>query len=311
VNLDGQCKFWKTPDTAEAAAEEEPACSGPPDTEPESVPACSLDGGAFPWAAAATTASSSAEPGIPWMPGSEEVDRTISFKENTLLKATSEGDCNEPTFWLDICSKIPTNVSEYVNLKLNPERYTGYNGTHVWEAIYQENCFKNQNVEQMCYEERVLYRMLSGMHTSTNIHISANYYPPKKGVRNSTQPNPARFVQQYNAHPDRLKNMYFTYVVLLRALRRASPYLYTFPFQMSPDGEDNGIDHGRTTYLVQRLLDSHILRSCGPVFEAFDETLMFDASDGAGQPQQAALKSQFKDVFHNISMVHMGPGFRV
>lgn len=54
-----------------------------------------------------------------------------------------EGPCDasSPTFWLDMCSNIATNVSEYVNLQLNPERWTGYNGSHVWDAIYQENCF--------------------------------------------------------------------------------------------------------------------------------------------------------------------------
>lgn len=33
----------------------------------------------------------------------------------------------------------------YVNLLKNPERYTGYKGNSalkVWQAIYQENCFK-------------------------------------------------------------------------------------------------------------------------------------------------------------------------
>ena len=38
-----------------------------------------------------------------------------------------------------MCSNIATNASDYVNLQLNPERYTGYNGSHVWSAIYQEN----------------------------------------------------------------------------------------------------------------------------------------------------------------------------
>eukprot|EP00959_Pyramimonas_sp_CCMP1952_P184858 3865447-Pyramimonas_sp.AAC.1 len=63
--------------------------------------------------------------------------------------------------------------------------------------------------------------------------------------------------------------------------------------------EGNMEENRRTNKLVQRLLDSHILTSCEPVFEAFDETLMFDASAGASQPQQAALKSQFKGIFQN------------
>ncbi|KAI5085715.1 ERO1-like protein beta precursor, partial [Silurus meridionalis] len=35
--------------------------------------------------------------------------------------------------------------AEYVDLRLNPERYTGYKGPsawRVWNSIYEENCFK-------------------------------------------------------------------------------------------------------------------------------------------------------------------------
>jgi hypothetical protein len=76
---------------------------------------------------------------------------------------------------------------------------------------------------QMCYEERVLYRMLSGMHASINIHVALAYKPPKRGVRADWQSNPQRFAEQYAPHPERLKNMYFSYVVLLRALRKVPP----------------------------------------------------------------------------------------
>ena len=43
--------------------------------------------------------------------------------------------------------------SEVVNLQLNPERWTGYNGSHVWDAIYNENCFASSESESrgMCY----------------------------------------------------------------------------------------------------------------------------------------------------------------
>src|SRR5690606_21447800 len=39
--------------------------------------------------------------------------------------------------------------AEYVSLKDNPERFTGYAGTsanQVWEAIYRENCFARPEV---------------------------------------------------------------------------------------------------------------------------------------------------------------------
>ena len=80
---------------------------------------------------------------------------------------------------MDMCHKFaPEEQTEYVNLQLNPERWTGYNGSHVWRAIYEENCLKSAlSVDDMCYEERVLYRLLSGMHSSINIHIALNSKP--------------------------------------------------------------------------------------------------------------------------------------
>lgn len=35
----------------------------------------------------------------------------------------------------------------YVNLQLNPERYTGYTGPsarRIWDAVYSENCPKGE-----------------------------------------------------------------------------------------------------------------------------------------------------------------------
>jgi hypothetical protein len=35
----------------------------------------------------------------------------------------------------------------YVDLRINPERYTGYKGvsaTRIWEAVYNENCFRGR-----------------------------------------------------------------------------------------------------------------------------------------------------------------------
>ena len=37
----------------------------------------------------------------------------------------------------------------YVDLTLNPERYTGYRGesaTRIWNAIYEENCFRRDRI---------------------------------------------------------------------------------------------------------------------------------------------------------------------
>lgn len=65
---------------------------------------------------------------------------------------------------------------DYVDLTLNPERFTGYSGPsahRVWKSIYEENCFgisefdslhalSNEQEEKSCLEQRVYYRIISG-----------------------------------------------------------------------------------------------------------------------------------------------------
>jgi ERO1-like protein alpha len=61
-----------------------------------------------------------------------------------------------------------------VNLQRNPERWTGYNGSHVWSAIYEENCMRAAtSVDDMCYEERVLFRLLSGRASQVDPGLTA------------------------------------------------------------------------------------------------------------------------------------------
>jgi len=201
------------------------------------------------------------------------------------------------TFWLDTCSKIKAGEGlRVVNLQLNPERNTGYNGTHIWTAIYEENCLAldGSTSAPMCYEERVLYRLLSGLHTSTTLSIAKNYYPPsKKKGRTNWEPNPQYFIDKFADSPDHLRNLHFSYVVLLRALKKASPVLYNYEIKTG-----DILDDEMATILMRRLLDSMILKSCQNVFTAFDENLMFKE-----QVNAITLQENFKGVFHNVSSI--------
>ncbi|KAL7531486.1 hypothetical protein ACHAXR_005392, partial [Thalassiosira sp. AJA248-18] len=201
------------------------------------------------------------------------------------------------TFWLDMCSQIHSGDGlSIVNLQLNPERNTGYNGTHIWNAIYEENCLAvdGSTSAPMCYEERVLYRLLSGLHTSTTLSIAKNYYPPsKKKGRANWEPNPQYFIDKFADRPDHLRNLHFSYVVLLRALKKASPFLYQYEIKTG-----DILDDEMASILLRRLLDSTILRSCHDVFTAFDENLMFKEQSTA-----ISLQENFKGVFHNVSSI--------
>jgi ERO1-like protein beta len=68
----------------------------------------------------------------------------------------------------------------YVDLRKNPERFTGYDGESahkIWNAIYEENCFQKftpivlfgGEKEEECLEKRVYYKIISGLHSSISV----------------------------------------------------------------------------------------------------------------------------------------------
>lgn len=231
------------------------------------------------------------------------------FTEVEELPSTIPEDALLPdSFWKDMCSSIGLgDGTTTVNLALNPERNTGYNGTHIWRAIYEENCIAvDGEYDDMCLEERVLYRLLSGLHTQTTVSIAKNYWPPsKRKGRVDWEPNPSYFMEKFADNPDHIRNLHFSYVVILRALRKATPFLYDY----------NGIRTGNAqedesvAKLLKRLLDSSILKSCSSVFSAFDESLLFQEdpdkskSNNHNKLNVTVLQKNFKGVFHNVSSI--------
>ncbi len=246
-----------------------------------------------------------------------------STTDPVILSPDSEEACEDEavegrlpdTFWLDMCDPIQQGDGmKIVDLTLNPERNTGYNGTHIWEAIYEENCIDMDGTtdQPMCYEERFLYRLLSGLHASTTLSIAKNYYPPnKRKGRLTWEPNALYFYEQFGDHPEYIRNLDFSYLVLLRALKKAYPILNKYEIHTG-----NIVEDETAMILLRRLLDSSILKSCSDVFTAFDETLMFrqqeeddtitDVESKFPKEPHAkviTIQQNFKGVFHNISSI--------
>lgn len=73
---------------------------------------------------------------------------------------------------------------EYFDVVQNVESFTNYNGSAIWQLVYEENCFGGgSQYHTMCEEEQVLYRIVSGLHTSISTHLSALYtQPPLPGL---------------------------------------------------------------------------------------------------------------------------------
>lgn len=206
--------------------------------------------------------------------------------------------------------------ADYVDLSLNPERYTGYKGSsahRIWRSIYQENCFRpkpnpyesfpfvlSSDLSNMCLEKRVFYRAVSGLHTSINIHLCSKFLISEKGVgfaappEGEWGPNLEEFQRRFDPSqthgegPNWLKNLYFVYLLEMRALAKAGPYLENEEYFTG-----NPIEDEETRHAIRNML--------GIIYtfpDHFNESSMFN-----GGSQAAELKNEFRDHFRNISRI--------
>lgn len=135
--------------------------------------------------------------------------------------------------------------------------------------------------DEVCLEKRVFYRLISGLHASISIHICDDYLDQRTGT---WAPNLECFITRIGEHPERLQNVYFTYVVLLRALAKSGPQLV----------RTIGATVGDTA-TVDKF--EHLLRLAQGCPTTFDEGSMFSG------PEAAVLKSEFKEHFRNVSRI--------
>ena len=90
-------------------------------------------------------------------------------------------------------------------------------------------------LDQMCNEEKILYRIISGLHASISTHLSRFYKNSseqsawadlKVGIEdNQFYFNHQEYQRRVLDHPDRVKNLLFLYKILRKAIVTASPYL--------------------------------------------------------------------------------------
>eukprot|EP00029_Vermamoeba_vermiformis_P008681 TRINITY_DN4132_c0_g1_i1.p1 TRINITY_DN4132_c0_g1~~TRINITY_DN4132_c0_g1_i1.p1 ORF type:complete len:495 (+),score=70.30 TRINITY_DN4132_c0_g1_i1:117-1601(+) len=223
----------------------------------------------------------------------EEVQACFSEEDNELGKINRAHDVEHKVDkWIEEENPWTVDLGDdagdiYIDLLKNPERFTGYAGvpaTRIWKAIYEENCFEDGD---KCMEKRVFFRLISGLHTSITVHLAYDHLLDReKGVWG---PNLTVFHDRVAKFPDRVKNLYFLYAFVLRAVSKLSPYLAEYPYNLR-----DGTEQGKLKGLMDNL--QKITYSC-PV--TFDESQMFQGNE----KEQIALKQQFKEHFRNISAI--------
>jgi ERO1-like protein alpha len=181
----------------------------------------------------------------------------------------------------------------YVNLLRNPERYTGYKGDHsarVWRSIYEQKCFDGINDSDVSDEKRVFYRLISGIHSSISAHIVSDYLIDE--ATRTWGPNLEMFEARLG-NPDvkeRVENLYFAYLFVLRAVIKAGPTLKEVHYDTGYPKEDL-----HTKKLIQMLVDNKDLKHSCPV--PFDEGRLWK---GKGAEK---LKRDLQQCFQNITRV--------
>lgn len=314
VDLHSECPFWQ--DNPQCNRRNCAVCSE-----------CSNDEVPFGSDSSDSSSSASASSFV----GGDRVDRTLSGG----FTPFSDNDDGQ---WI-AAPKNPRD-SVYINMALNPEGYTGYEGeeTHrIWRAIYEENCFLGTNsgsgntgngksgtgngndpaavaapasglmrparsadFASMCFEQRVFYRVFSGLHASISTHISNNYpigaVDPMLDLHSPENcgligPNVTQYQYRLGNHPDRLENLYFAFIFMLRAVNKASATLRAYNYTTT-----NGARDTELAALVDETLSTPLLSGCSSA-ASFDESSMFSTAQGA------SLKHQLRSAFRNISRI--------
>lgn len=145
----------------------------------------------------------------------------------------------------------------------------------------------------------MFYRMVSGLHTSINIHLCANYLQTEKnspmGLVSPSGvwgPNLKEFVNRFDPELTKgqgeqwLRNLYFVYLVELRAIAKIAPYLRNEEFYTGLDKTDKEV----------QLAVNDLLNVIESFPTHFDESIMFS---GASKK----LKEEFREKFFNITRI--------
>ena len=189
-----------------------------------------------------------------------------------------------PDYWLDICTSAVGGSAEYVNLKLNPERNTGYNGSRVWAEMHASAALLEG------IEGRILQKLLSGYHASVSTQIAWSYFPTSGSL---WKPNYNRVVQ-----PEHIENMQFAFVVLARSLFKLKDWLYRDGWAIVSTG--NATADSQTRDLLRLLMDTSVLSACSSVSTGFDESLMF-STPTIPPSSLGKVATNFKKTFRRIT----------
>ncbi|CAE6072091.1 unnamed protein product [Arabidopsis arenosa] len=146
---------------------------------------------------------------------------------------------------------------------------------------------------ETCPEKKVLYKLISGLHSSISMHIAAEYLLDES--RNQWGQNIELMYDRILRHSDRVRNMYFTYLFVVRAVTKATSYLEQAEYDTGNHAED----------LKTQSLIKHALMDC----VACQKCRLWEKLQLQLQRNEViALVNLLNHLSESVKMVHdMGP----
>lgn len=169
---------------------------------------------------------------------SDDINATISADARHSLASRQEHDAASVNFCEPDGCDDDDDDCDFVDLRINPERHTGFSGEpsrRIWRLMYE---FSERNKNQT---GDFLFCAVSGLQSSINVHIVSQYRWEIPGlpfgpIFGGFGRNVSEFLRRFHPEmtsgqgPTWLKNLYFVYLLELKALVKVASQLRQYPF---------------------------------------------------------------------------------
>lgn len=164
------------------------------------------------------------------------------------------------------------------------ERVLMAHGEYEMREVGGEAGQEAMNSVDVCAEQRLFYRLLSGMHASVSTHLCTEYLNKSTG---EWGPNIKCFMDRVGKYPERVSNLYFNYALVARAVAKLRNYMDGLQFCREDATSDSST----------RLQLDELTKSASQYngHKMFNETLVF------ATPEAIALKEEFRKRVRNVN----------
>ena len=123
----------------------------------------------------------------------------------------------------------------------------------------------DQGDEEDSIESQQFQRLLSGLHSSISTHIAMRYFFEDKQEWGINIP---LFVRAVGSHKDRINNLYFLFLFVMRAVVKAKDFLIHYPYDTGHKEQDDNLKRLMSQLVTSPLTsdeegDLHLVKAAG------------------------------------------------